>query len=86
MTSVVQEETFFVTLDVVEDGAVSPQRVEVSEALYRELKVGDAVEWRVLPVQPAGDPHPRAGAVVPSGGAPTAVREGPQDGPGPVPP
>lgn len=48
MTSVVQEETFFVTLDVVEDGAVSPQRVEVSEALYRKLKVGDAVEWRVL--------------------------------------
>ncbi|HPD06557.1 MAG TPA: hypothetical protein PLC08_01590 [Candidatus Bipolaricaulis sp.] len=48
VTSVVSEETFFVTLDVVEDGAVSPQRVEVSEALYRELKVGDAVEWRVL--------------------------------------
>jgi len=48
VTSVVQEETFFVTLDVVEDGAVSPQRVEVSEALYRKLKVGDAVEWRVL--------------------------------------
>jgi hypothetical protein len=47
VTSVVQEETFFVTLDVAEGGQVSRQRVEVSEALYRRLQAGDAVEWRV---------------------------------------
>jgi hypothetical protein len=47
VTSVVQEETFFVTLDVAEGGKVSRQRVEVSEVLYRKLQAGDVVEWRV---------------------------------------
>ncbi len=48
VTYVVKEETFFVNLDVVENGKVNPQRVEVSEALYRKLKAGDSVEFRSL--------------------------------------
>ena len=48
VTTVVQEETFFVTLDVTEGGQVSRQRVEVSAALHRTLNPGDAVEWRAL--------------------------------------
>jgi len=47
VTAVVQEATFLVTLDVVENGRVSQQRMEVSDALYRKLAVGDTVEWRV---------------------------------------
>ena len=48
VTTVVQEETFFVTLSIVEDDGVRPERVEVSRALYAELKVGDAVTYRFL--------------------------------------
>ncbi len=48
VTTIVQEEAFFVILDVREDNTVNPQRVEVSEALYRTLRVGDEVEFRML--------------------------------------
>jgi len=48
VTTVVQEETFHVTLSIVEDDGVRPERVEVSRGVYAELKVGDAVTYRFL--------------------------------------
>lgn len=48
VTAIVREETFYVTLDVVENGKVRAERVEVSSALYGRLKAGDQVDYRFL--------------------------------------
>lgn len=48
VTTIVQEETFYVTLDIMDDAVIRTERVEVSSALYHKLKAGDAVEYRLL--------------------------------------
>lgn len=66
VTVVVQEEAYFVTLDVVENGKVRPERVEVSEALYGKLKAGDQVEYRFLRGKTSGRVCSRPEILVPS--------------------
>jgi activator of HSP90 ATPase len=48
VTTIVQEETFYVTLDIMDDAVIRTERVEVSSALYHKLRAGDAVEYRLL--------------------------------------
>ncbi len=48
ITTVVQEETFFVTLSINEGSKVSVHRVEVSRELFQQLKSGDNVEVQFL--------------------------------------
>lgn len=66
VTTVVQEETFFVTLSIVEDDGVRPERVEISRALYAELKVGDAVTYRFLRGKTSGRVCSRPEILVPA--------------------
>jgi len=65
VTTVVQEETFFVTLEVREDGRTSTQRIEVGEALFRKVQAGDAVEFRVLRGKTSGRQCSRPEILVP---------------------
>ncbi|HEU68638.1 MAG TPA: hypothetical protein ENN53_05445 [Candidatus Acetothermia bacterium] len=65
VTTVVQEETFYVTLSLLENGKATPQRVEVSRALYAELKVGDTVEYRFLRGKTSGRMCSRPEVLVP---------------------
>lgn len=48
VTTVVQEETFVVTLNVAHNGKPRAERIEVSPAQYATLKVGDEVRLRIL--------------------------------------
>jgi len=66
VTTIVKEEAFFLVLDVVEAGKISTHRVEVSEDLYRKLRAGDAVEWRVLRGRASGRLCSRPEILVPA--------------------
>ncbi len=66
VTVIVQEEAYFVTLDVVENGKVRPERVEVSASLYAKLKAGDAVVYRYLRGKTSGRVCSRPEVLVPT--------------------
>jgi len=65
VATVVQEETFFLTLEVQDNGKISTQRIEVVEALFRKVRAGDAVEFRMLRGKTSGRQCSRPEIVVP---------------------
>ncbi len=48
VTTIVQEEAYYVTVTVEKEGKVGAERVEVAKGLFEQLKAGDKVEYRFL--------------------------------------
>ncbi len=66
VTTVVPEETFYVTIELFEGGEVRTERVEVSASLFHKLKAGDTVSYRYLRGKASGRTCSRPEILVPA--------------------
>lgn len=67
VTTIVTEETFHVTVKVVDGEAIRTERVEVGSDLFQRLKAGDVVEYRFLRGKASGRQCSRPEILVPAG-------------------
>ncbi|QAA76739.1 MAG: hypothetical protein BIP78_0973 [Candidatus Bipolaricaulis sibiricus] len=66
VTTIVKEETFYVTVDIVDGAVIRTERVEVSDVLFQKLKAGDVVEYRFLRGKTSGRQCSRPEILVPA--------------------
>lgn len=67
VTTLVQEETFYVTVEIVDGEGTQVERVEVSNALFEKLKAGDVVKYRFLRGTTSGRQCSQPEILVPEG-------------------